>query len=142
MVITAIVLWIVGLTFILLTLKNILVRTFKRQRCSALVKGTVTEVQERARRTGRSSGHAGYTLREYIPSVSYTVGGVDYETNLAPAYAPDAYQPGMTVDIQYNPKKPSEINKKGSSNKADLVMLGIGVALLVAGAVLLFIEYR
>ena len=44
------------------------------------------------------------------------------------------------MEIIANPNKPNEINKKGASNKADVVMLCIGVVIAIAGAVLLMIQ--
>lgn len=36
--------------------------------------------------------------------------------------------------------KPEEINTKGVSNKADLIVLGVGVVIAIVGAVLLAIS--
>ena len=40
----------------------------------------------------------------------------------------------------YNPKKPIEINKKGLSNKADIVIMCIGVVIGVVGVVILLLK--
>ena len=138
--VTTIVLWIVALIFILITLKNILVRAIKTRRCTEAVTGTVVDVKEKMRTQGRSQDHIGITTMEYIPTVSYTVDGVEYTKRFTKAYRADAYTIGQTVEIMVNPNKPSEINKKGSSNKADIVILCIGVLIGVAGAVLLMIK--
>lgn len=140
MIIAAIVLWMVALAFILVTLKNILVRAVKARRCTATVMGTVADVKEKMRTQGRSGGHAGITTAEYIPTVAYTVDGVEYSKQFAKAYHADTYAVGQPVEIMVNPNKPSEINKKGKSNKVDVVMLGIGVVIGVAGVVLLAVQ--
>lgn len=137
---TAIVLWVVALAFILIALKNILVRAVKARRCKLAVTGTVADVKEKRRTQGRSSGHAGITTTEYIPTVRYTVDGAEYSKRFTAAYRADAYTIGQTVEIMVNPDKPSEINKKGNSNKVDIVMLCIGIALGIAGAVLLMVQ--
>lgn len=137
---TAIALWVVALAFILITLKNILVRNLKTRRCTAAVTGTVVDVKEKRRTQGRGAGHVGFTTTEYIPTVSYTVNGAEYSRRFTPAYRADAYTVGQAVEIMVNPKKPSEINKKGTSNKADIVMLCLGAAVGVAGAVLLMVQ--
>lgn len=139
MITWAIVLWIVALAFILITLKNILVRAVKTRRCTAAVTSTVVDVKEKMHTRGRSSDHAGVTMMEYIPTVAYTVGGVEYSKRFAGSYRADAYAVGQKVEIMVNPNRPGEINKEGTSNKADVVMLCIGVAIGIVGAVLLMV---
>jgi len=134
MITWAIVLWIVALTFIFIVFKNILVRAIKTRRCSETFSGVISDVKEKVSRRD------GIRSREYIPTVSYTVDGVEYTKRFTKAYRADAYTIGQTVEIMVNPNKPSEINKKGSSNKADIVILWIGVLIGVAGTVLLMIE--
>ena len=138
--ITAVVLWIVALVFIFITLKNILVRTVKARRCTEAVTATVTDVKEQARRQGQSGDHYGITTGEYIPTVAYTVDGVEYSKRFTKAYHADACSIGQTVEIMVNPSRPSEINKKGASNKADIVILCIGILIGVAGVVLLMVK--
>lgn len=133
MIIEVIVLWVVALAFILVTLKNILVRAVKTRRCSAIVNGVISDVKEKAVR------REGITSREYIPTVSYTVDSIEYNKRLAKVYHSDTYTIGQMVGIMYNPKRPSEIYKKGRSNKADIIILSIGVLIAVVGVVLLMI---
>lgn len=140
MIIWAIVLWVVALAFILVTLKNILVRAAKMRRCTAAVTATIVDVKEKMSTRGRSSGYAGITTTEYIPTVAYTVDGIEYRKQFARVYHADTYAIGQTVEIMVNPNKPSEINKKGKSNKADLVMLCIGVVIGILGTVLLMVK--
>ena len=138
--VTTIVLWVVALAFILVTLKNILVRAVKMRRCTESVTATVTDVKKERQTQGSGSGHARISTWEYILTVAYTVNGIEYNRRFAKAYHADTYAVGQTVEITVNPNKPSEINKKGASNKADLVILGIGVLIGIAGAVLLAVE--
>lgn len=135
--VTAIVLWVVALAFILITLKNILVRAVKRRRCTQAVTAVVTRVKEQRRTQSSGRGHARISTREYLPTVTYTVDGIEYSKRLAKAYSADTYAPGQQLEIMVNPHRPSEINNKGTSSKADLVILGIGVLIGIAGAVLL-----
>ena len=132
--ITAIVLWVLALVFILVTLKNLILRAIKTRRCTAITNGVISDVKEKV------SKKNGVTSREYIPTVTYTVGGTAYSKQLAKAYLAEAYTVGQTVEIMYNPGKPSEINKWGTSNKTDVVMLCIGLLIGVAGVVLLMIK--
>lgn len=132
--VTTIVLWVVALAFILVTLKNILVRAAKKRRCTAAVAGVISDVKEKVRRQN------GVISREYTPTVSYTVDGVEYSKRFTKAYLANTYAIGQTVELMVNPNKPDEINKKGTSNKADIVMLCIGVAIGIVGAVLLMIQ--
>ncbi len=125
--ITAVVLLLVGVIFILVTLSNILIRTIKRKRCTETAQGIITEVVERDRRNN------GVRTREYIARVRYEAEGGVYETKLAKAYT-SSYQTGQVVDVLYNPNRPQEINKKGTSNKADLILCGIGLLIALAGA--------
>lgn len=138
--VTTIVLWVVALAFMLVTLKNILVRTVKMRRCTEAVMATITDVKEQRSTQGRSGGFVGITTWEYIPTVAYMVDGVEYSKRFTKAYHADTYVTGQTVEIMVNPNKPSEINKKGTSNKADIVMLCIGVLIGIVGAVLLAIK--
>jgi hypothetical protein len=71
--------------------------------------------------------------------VSYTVGTTEYTKKYKKAYVADTYTVGQTVEIVYNPENPSEINTKGTSNKADFVMLGIGVVIGIVGMIFLII---
>lgn len=135
MVITVIVLWVVALIFILVTVKNIIVRAVKMRRCTALAAGMITDLKEKVRtRNGIIES------REYIPTVSYTVDGVEYIKKFTRAYNAATYTIGQTVEIMYNPDRPSEINKKGTRNKADIVILCIGVLIGVVGMVLLALQ--
>ena len=77
--------------------------------------------------------------REYIPTVSYTVASTEYTKKYKKAYVAGTYTIGQTVEIVYNPKNPSEINTKGTSNKADIVMLCIGVVIGIVGMIFLMI---
>ena len=43
------------------------------------------------------------------------------------------YHIGQILPILYNPQKPDDVNTIGTSNKADLVMLIIGLVIGVAG---------
>jgi len=127
MMITAVVLWLVALIFIIITLKNIIVRTVKKRRCTEVTTGVISDVKEFVRRRHN------YVTREYIPTVTYTVNGEEYSKIYTKAYHSGTYTVGQTVEIMYNPSKPAEINKKGMSNKTDIVMLIIGIAIGLIG---------
>lgn len=131
--IVAIVLWVVALAFIFVTVMNMIVRAIKVRRCTAVTNGVITDIKEKVR------NNDGVRSREYIPSVRYTVGSVEYTKKYKKAYVADTYTIGQTVEIVYNPNNPSEINTKGSSNKADVIMLCIGVVIGIVGTVLLII---
>lgn len=133
MYVTAIVLWIVAFMFILIAGINIITRTIKTRRCTAVTTGAISDVKEKV--TRRSN--AGYASREYIPTVVYTVGGIQYSKRFAKAYNDATYAVGQKVEVMYNPERPAEINKKGTSNKADIVILCIGVIIGIVGVVLL-----
>lgn len=131
MLITAIVLCIVALAFMFVTLKNILVRAFKTRRCTEPATGIISGIKQKTRRREDT------VTREYIPTVSYTVDGTEYSAKFTKAYLADTYTIGQAVEIMYNPNKPSEINTKGASNKADIVLFGIGILIGIIGIVLL-----
>ena len=78
--------------------------------------------------------------REFTPTISYNVNGKQFSREFAKAYVADTYRVGQPIEIMVNPNKPTEINKFGSNNKADLVMLIIGVVIIVIGAVLLLVK--
>ncbi len=130
----AIVLWIVGLIFILVTLINIIKRSIKTKRCTTRASAIVTDIKEKVSRKNN------IVSREFIPTISYNVDGKQYSREFAKAYVADTYRVGQPIEIMVNPNKPTEINKLGSSNKADLVMLVIGVVIIVIGAVLLLVK--
>lgn len=134
MVITAVVLWIVALCIILVTLINMLRRTVKTRRCTAVTTGQISDVREKVKRGD------GYTTREYHTTVSYSVNGVPYSKPFTKGYNVETYKVGQQVEVLYNPDKPEEINTKGVSNKADLIVLGVGVVIAIVGAVLLAIS--
>jgi hypothetical protein len=129
-----IVLWIVALIFILVTLTNIIKRTIKKKRCTAVTEGTITDIKERIR------SKEGVRSREYTPYITYSVDGVEYNKKFIKAYIGDTYKIGQKVEIMYNPKKPIEINKKGLSNKADILIMCIGVVIGVVGVVILLLK--
>lgn len=129
-----IALWIVGLIFVLITLINIIKRAIKTKRCTAPATAIIMDVKDKAKRKDNIESH------EYIPTISYTFEGQQYSREYAKAYVADTYRVGQSIDIMVNPSKPSEINKMGSSNKADLVMMVIGVVIIIAGAVMLAIQ--
>jgi len=47
---------------------------------------------------------------------------------------------GQTLEIMYNPDKPTEINKQISNTKADLVMLVIGLVVILIGIIMLVLK--
>lgn len=131
MMITAIVLWVVAISIILVTVKNIIVRAVKIKRCSAAVPGTVIDIREKV------STRNGIPSHEYIPTILYTVDGVDYTKKFAKVYNAETYTVGKTAEVWYNPQRPSEVNKKGSRNTADIIILCIGVVIGIISIILL-----
>ncbi len=129
-----IVLWIVGLIFILVTLINIIKRAIKTKRCTAQTSAVITAIK------GKVSRKDNIVSREYIPTISYSVNGEQYSRDFTKAYVADTYHVGQSVEIMYNPNKPTDINKMGSSNKADLVFLIIGVVIIIVGIVMLAVN--
>ncbi len=125
-----IVLWIVGVIFILVSLINIIKRSIKTKRCTAPASAIITDVKEKVSRRNN------VVSREFIPTISYNVNGKDYAREFAKAYVADTYRVGQSIEIMVNPNNPAEVNKLGSNNKADLVMLVIGIVIIVIGAVL------
>ncbi len=128
-----IVLWIVGLIFILVTLINIIKRSIKIKRCTARSSAIVTDIKEKVSRKDD------VVSREFIPTISYSVNGEQFSREYAKAYTAGTYQVGQALEIMYNPNKPTEINKQGTSNKADLIFLIIGVVIIIVGIVMLAI---
>ena len=129
-----IVLWIVGVIFLLVSLINIIKRSIKTKRCTQPVSALITDTKEKVSRRNN------IVSREFIPTISYNVNGKPFSRQYAKAYVADTYRVGQAIDIMVNPNNPAEINKAGSSNKADLVMLVIGVVIIVIGAVLLLVK--
>ncbi len=129
-----IVLWIVGVIFLLVSLINIIKRSIKTKRCTSQVTALVTDVKEKV------SKRNNVVSREFIPTISYNVNGKPYSREFTKAYAADTYHVGQAIDIMVNPNNPAEVNKLGSNNKADLVMLVIGIVIIVIGAVLLLVK--
>ncbi len=122
-----IVLWIVGVIFLLISLISIIKRSIKTKRCTTPASAIITDVKEKVSRRN------GVVSREYIPTISYNVNGKPYSREYAKAYVADTYRVGQPIEIMVNPNNPAEINKQGSSNKADLVMLVIGVVVILIG---------
>ena len=122
-----IVLWIVGVIILLVSLINIIKRSIKTKRCTAPASAIITDVKEKVSRNNN------VVSRVFIPTISYNVNGKPYSREYAKAYVADTYRVGQSIEIMVNPNNPAEINKQGSSNKADLVMLVIGVVLVVIG---------
>jgi hypothetical protein len=126
-----IVLWIVGLIFVLVTLINIIKRSIKTKRCTTPASAIITDVKEKVSRRNNVMS------REFTPTISYNVNGKQFSREFAKAYVADTYHVGQSIEIMVNPNKPEEINKLGSSNKADLVMLVIGVVIIIIGVLFL-----
>ena len=124
------VLWIVALCFILVTAIRLLKRRAQMKSCTASTTAVVTEIKEKIIRQD------GVTTREYVPVISYTIDGTNYARKYTKAYQGDVYQIGQTLDIQYNPRNPEKVNTLGASNKADKVMLIIGIAAGVIGVLI------
>ena len=124
------VLWIVALCFIVVTVIRLLKRKSQIKSCTASTTAVVTEIKEKVIRQD------GVTTREYVPMISYTIDGTTYARKYTKAYQGDVYQIGQTLDIQYNPRNPEKVNTLGASNKADKVMLIIGIAAGVIGVLI------
>ena len=118
----AIVLWIVAFAFVLVTSINMIRRAIKTKHCTAEANADVVEIKELVRRRN------GIITREYLPTISYVIDGTTYTRKYTKAYHSDTYHIGL-----YNPQKPDDVNTIGTSNKADLVMLIIGLVIGVAG---------
>lgn len=123
----AIVLWIVAFAFVLVTSINMIRRAIKTKHCTAEANADVVEIKELVRRRN------GIITREYLPTISYVVDGTTYTRKYTKAYHSDTYHIGQILPILYNPQKPDDVNTIGTSNKADLVMLIIGLVIGVAG---------
>ncbi len=124
------VLWIVALCFILVTAIRLLKRKAQIKSCTASTTAVITEVKEKVMRRDD------VTTREFVPMISYAIDGTTYSRKYTKAYQSDTYQVGQTIDIQYNPKDPEKVNTLGTSNKADKVMLIIGVVAGVIGVLI------
>lgn len=132
--ITVGVLWIISIIFILVTLINILIRTIKKKRCTAAATGVITDVAEKVIRRN------GVRTREYLPTVEYTIDGTKYSRKYIRAYHASTYTVGQEVEVHYNPGRPEEINRRGLSNKADLVVLVIGLVIGLVGVAMLIVK--
>lgn len=129
-----IVLWIVAFCFILVTAIRLIKRKIKVRHCTASTTAEVTEVKERVMRRN------GVISREYVPTIAYLIDGTTYSRKYTKAYQGGAYQTGQKIDIQYNPNNPEEVNTIGTSNKADLAMLVIGIVIGVIGVFILIFQ--
>lgn len=126
-----IVLWIVGVIFLLVSLINIIKRSIKTKRCTTPASAIVTDIKEKVSRRNN------IVSREFIPTISYNVDGKPYSREYAKAYVADTYQVGQAIEIMVNPNNPAELNKTGSTNKADLVMMLIGAVIILIGIFIL-----
>ena len=124
------VLWIIALCFILVTGSRLIKRRIKTKHCTASTTAEVTEVREMVMRRN------GVITKEYVPTISYIIDGTTYSRKYAKGYRGDTYQVGQTIDIQYNPVNPEEVNTLGTSNQADKVMLIIGIIIGVIGTLI------
>ncbi len=131
---TVIVLWLVGVIFIFVSIISMIRRSIKTRRCTERKSATITAVKEKVQRRND------VVSREYIPTISYTVNGQEYSREFAKAYVADTYHVGQTLEIMYNPDKPTEINKQISNTKADLVMLVIGLVVILIGIIMLVLK--
>ncbi len=129
-----IVLWIVGLIFVIVALVNIIKRAIKTKRCTARTSAVITGIKEKISTRNDVESH------EYIPTITYSVNGQQYSREYAKAYTAATYHVGQTIGIMYNPNKPTEINKQGSSNKADVIIMIIGIVIIVVGIVMFAIN--
>ena len=130
----AVVLWIVAFTFILVTCINMIRRAIKTKHCTAETNADVVEIKELVRRRN------GIITREFLPTISYNIDGTEYTRKYTKAYHSDTYQTGQIIRILYNPQKPEEVNTIGTSNKADIVMLAIGIIIGIIGVVILALQ--
>jgi len=130
----AIVLWIVAFALVLFTSINMIRRAVKTKHCTAETNADVIEIRELVRRRN------GIFTREYLPTISYVIDGTTYERKYTKAYHSDTYHIGQILPILYNPNKPEEVNTIGTSNKADLVMLIIGLVIGVVGIVFVMLQ--
>ena len=124
------VLWIIALCFILVTGSRLIKRRIKTKHCTASTTAEVTEVKEMVMRRN------GVITKEYVPTISYIIDGTTHSRKYAKGYRGDTYQVGQTIDIQYNPENPEEVNTLGTSNQADKVMLIIGIIIGVIGTLI------
>ena len=124
------VLWIIALCFILVTGSRLIKRRIKTKHCTATTTAEVTDVREMVMRRN------GVITKEYVPTISYIIDGTTYSRKYAKGYRGDTYQVGQTIDIQYNPENPEEVNTLGTSNQADKFMLIIGIIIGVIGTLI------
>lgn len=115
-----------------------------------VAKGSViqSEIRESLRTTG--SGTNKRTVTEHIPEVTYTynVDGQSYQSSRITFGAVNKLNAGNTVarypkdkpiEVFYNPQKPDQaVLEPGAEPTSNLVFMGIGVILLIAGASTLF----
>lgn len=82
------------------------------------------------------------TRTYYYPSIKYTIDGQTYYNDLSTGSSdPDAYRVGNSINIRYNPAKPTEIDLGSTSTKSSIFMaLGCMIAGIIAG--IAFIKVR
>ena len=82
------------------------------------------------------------TRTYYYPSIKYTIDGQTYYNDLSTGSSdPDEYRVGDSINIRYNPDKPTEIDLGSASTKSGIFMaLGCMVAGIIAG--IAFIKVR
>ena len=131
---TVIVLWLVGVIFIFVSIISMIQRAIKTRHCTERTSATITDVKEKVTRRNNIKS------TEYIPTILYTVNGQEYSREFAKAYVANTYQVGQTLEIMYNPDKPTEINKQMSNTKVDLVMLVIGLVVILVGIIMLVLK--
>ena len=118
-VIVGIVLWFVGLVFVI----SYPINKKKNARCTEQTQGTLVGFQERYNSSGRLPSEHVY---------SYSVDGVEYQFK-SPEYNPGAQNIGDICTIWYDPERPEIAQAFRGSAKYLKTLRNIGIALIIIG---------
>ena len=110
----------------------------KTKRCTSEASAVILEVREEVHWNNRSNGSSRKTY--YYPVIEFSTPEktIRAKTNIK-GYNPDTFIPGGQIDIQYNPKNPYDLKRKG--NKLWEGVVGM-VFMFLLGTVFFFIGLR
>ena len=101
----------------------------QQKRCTAYTLGTITDVNLR---------HLAKGAKGYVPTVSYTVDGVEYNEEYSFArHGKDYYKVGDEFWVMYNPENPSEFTQE--DGEIGVVVKVFRISSIIVATISLFI---
>ncbi len=132
-----IVLFSIGLIFIVTGIFIYNSYNSKTKKCTEPVTATVVEINEKRERRMSDEDLNPEYIKYYYPVFEYSYNGKDYKIESKDGEKPSSYEVNEKVDLLVNPNNPSEFIVKGSKGYLFLTVLFLffGAASIISGII-------